>query len=145
LYPGKLDEKGRLKLPAAFLKYFNELKADKLFVTSFDRSTAQIYTISTWRANEKLLASNKANRAAKNLAFVANWLGGDSEIDGQGRVLFNTEIRKVLGLDGEGLHLQVVTEGRVDVMTEAIATVRREEAAQTSVTDIEAMETLGLQ
>lgn len=146
LYPGKLDEKGRLKLPAAFLKYFNELKADKLFVTSLDRRIAQIYTIATWRANEKLLAGFRANpTAAKNLAFTADWLGADSEIDGQGRVLFNTEVRKVLGLDGKGLHVRVVKPGHVEVMTDEIADARREAAAQTCESDIEVMEMAGLQ
>jgi MraZ protein len=146
LYPSKLDEKGRLKLPAAFLKYFNELKADKLFVTSLDRRIAQIYTIATWRVNERLLANFKDNpKAARNLAFTADWLGADSEIDGQGRVLFNTEVRKVLELDGKGLHIRVVKPGHVEVMTDEIAEARRREALETSDSDIEVLEMAGLQ
>jgi MraZ protein len=146
LYPSRLDEKGRLKLPAAFLRYFNELKADKLFVTSLDRRIAQIYTIATWRVNEKLLASYKENpKAARNLAFTADWLGADSEIDGQGRVLFNTEVRKVLELDGKGLNIRVVKPGHVEVFTDDIAETRRREALESSEADIEILEMAGLQ
>ncbi len=54
-YNGKLDEKGRLKLPACFQEYLATIPEKGLFVTSIDRSTAQIYPIAAWRANLKLL------------------------------------------------------------------------------------------
>ena len=51
-FPGKLDDKGRLKLPADFQKFFNGLAETKLFLTSLDRSIAQLYPIAEWRKNE---------------------------------------------------------------------------------------------
>jgi MraZ protein len=144
LYPGKLDEKGRLKLPADFIRYFKDLGAEKLFVTSINKTTAQIYTIPTWRVNEKLLATTTVNKAAaKDLLLIANWLGGDADIDGQGRVLFNTVIRKELELDGQGLHLQVMGEGRVDVMTESRFASRLGEALAKSEANIDVLEKEG--
>src|SRR5438445_469324 len=59
MYPGKLDDKGRLKLPAVFLEYFGELGEKKLFVTSINRRTAQIYPTSVWRKNKKLLEAGR--------------------------------------------------------------------------------------
>jgi MraZ protein len=144
LYPGKLDDKGRLKLPADFIRYFKDLGAEKLFVTSINRTTAQIYTIPTWRVNENLLATTTVNKtAAKDVLLIANWLGGDSEIDGQGRVLFNTVIRKELELEGQGLHLRVAGEGRVDVMTETRFASRLSDALAKSEANIEVLEKEG--
>jgi hypothetical protein len=95
--------------------------------------------------NENLLATTTVNKAAaKDVLLIANWLGGDAEIDGQGRVLFNTVIRKELELDGQGLHLQVAGEGRVDVMTETRFASRLSDALAKSEANIEALEKEGL-
>ena len=53
MFPARLDDKGRMKLPTAFQTYFNSLPEKKLFVTSLDRRIAQIYPIAAWRENEK--------------------------------------------------------------------------------------------
>lgn len=51
-YPARLDDRGRLKLPASFQQYFSALPEQKLFVTSLDRRIAEIYPIAAWRENE---------------------------------------------------------------------------------------------
>ena len=52
----RVDEKGRLKLPAEFLEYLKKLGVDKVFITTLDRQLARIYPISVWKANENLFA-----------------------------------------------------------------------------------------
>ncbi len=37
-FPGRLDDKGRLKIPTAFAQFFNSLPERKLFLTSLDRA-----------------------------------------------------------------------------------------------------------
>ena len=43
IYPAKVDDKGRLKLPADFHRYLTEIGATKVFVTSFDERVGRIY------------------------------------------------------------------------------------------------------
>ena len=61
----RVDDKGRLKLPAEFLEYLKKLGVDKVFITTVDRELARIYPISVWKANEFLFAN------AGDLAEVA--------------------------------------------------------------------------
>src|SRR5579859_4387147 len=98
MYPARLDEKGRVKLPAAFQQYFAALREKTLFVTSLDRRIAQIYPMAVWRDNEKVLSENREHtRAAKAVAFNASDLGAETEMDSQGRILFSPELRRELG------------------------------------------------
>ena len=61
MYPCRLDEKGRLKLPAEFQHFLNVLPEKKLFVTSLDRRIAQIYPMTAWRENEKFFENYREN------------------------------------------------------------------------------------
>src|SRR5258708_5843640 len=90
MYPGRMDDRGRVKLPAAFKEYLERLSEKKLFVTSLDRRIAQIYPIHCWRETENFLENfSEDPDAAENLAFNAADLGAETEIDTQGRVLFS--------------------------------------------------------
>ena len=120
----RIDDKGRLKLAADYLHFFEALPEQKVFVTSLDRRIAEIYPISTWREMEKFLADKEympeAVRAARNAAL----LGGECLVDGQGRVSINSELRRVLGLDGQELHIQPYKRNRIQILTEkAFATM----------------------
>ena len=49
IYPARIDEKGRLKLPADFHRYLTEIGATRVFVTSFDERIGRIYPIPVWK------------------------------------------------------------------------------------------------
>ncbi len=118
-YPGRLDDKGRLKLPSDFIQFFKGLAESKLYLTSLDRRIAQLYPIAEWRVNEKILDTFQEDpEAADNIAFNAADLGADVEIDGQGRILFHPELRRELGMEGQDLHL-VAYKGHLQISTEA--------------------------
>ena len=139
MYPGRLDDKGRLKLPAVFLKYFELLPEKKLFVTSLDRRTAAIYPIAEWRTTEKFFDKYSENpQAAKVVFFNANKFGSEVEPDGQGRVTFNSDLRKALSLEATELYLYAY-RGHIEVMTEAIY---MEQEAVSSVNSAGAMDIL---
>jgi MraZ protein len=114
----RIDDKGRIKLAADYLHFFEALPEQKVFVTSLDRRIAEIYPISTWREMEKFLAEKEympeAVRAARNAAL----LGGECVVDGQGRVNINAELRRVLGLDGQELHIQPYKRNRIQILSE---------------------------
>lgn len=145
MYNGKLDDKGRLKLPVQFQEYLNSFTERKLFVTSTDRTTAQIYPIGIWRDNERLLKDFKTDpKVAKTVAFNANDLGADSEMDGQGRVLVNPELRRELDMDGQAL--RVFSErGHIQILTEAVYQARKQAAIKAALESVEKMEMEGLQ
>ena len=82
MYPASVDDKGRLRLPVGFQKYYKRSEK-KLFVTSLDRRIGNIYLHSNWRQNQKFFYENRGHAAeSKRIAFNAQDLGSDSEMDG---------------------------------------------------------------
>jgi DNA-binding transcriptional regulator/RsmH inhibitor MraZ len=145
MFNGKLDDKGRLKLPVPFQEFLSSLPERRLFVTSTDRRTAQIYPIANWRENQKLLREEKVNKKAANtVLFNAQDLGADGEMEGQGRVTFNSELRKALDMDGQTLRLYW-KDGHLLILTETIYEAQKRAAAQEALESKEAMEGVGLQ
>lgn len=144
MYPGRLDDKGRVKLPATFQQYFNALREKTLFVTSMDRRIAQIYPIAVWRQNEKVFESYREDpRAARNVAFNAADLGAEVEMDSQGRVLFSPELRRELGIENAPVRL-FAYRGRIEVLSEKIYEERKQQAAQNAAEDVSKLEAAGL-
>ena len=94
MYPGRLDEKGRLKLPSDLINHFRALQEPKLYITSLDRKTVAVYPLYKWREVEAFLDNYREDpQAALNVAFVAAELGSEAEPDAQGRILFSQELR----------------------------------------------------
>jgi len=115
----RIDDKGRIKLAADYLHYFESLPEQKVFVTSLDRRIAEIYPISTWREMENFLAAKESMAEARRQANNAGLLGSECEVDGQGRVNINAELRRVLGLDGQELHIQPYKRNRIRILSAA--------------------------
>lgn len=144
MYPGRLDDKGRVKLPTSFQQYFNALREKKLFVTSLDRRIAQVYPMEIWRQNEKFFDTYRDDpKVARNVAFNAADLGAETEMDGQGRILFSPELRRELGIENQPVHL-FAYRGRIEVLSEKIYEERKKEAAQTAADDVSKLEAAGL-
>jgi len=144
MYPGRLDDKGRVKLPATFQQYFAALREKKLFVTSLDRRIAQIYPMEVWRQNEKFFDSYREDvRISRNVAFNAADLGAETEMDAQGRILFSPELRRELGIENQPVRL-FAYRGRIEVLSEKIYEERKREAAQTAADDVAKLEAAGL-
>ena len=145
MYPARVDDKGRLKLPVGFQQFFAGLLEKKLFVTSFDRRIGQIYPIANWREAKNFLYGQKENaKAAGNLAFNAQDLGADSEMDNQGRVLLPPEMRRELGIENQSVRL-FHYKGRVEILSEAVYQERKLKAAAAAQSDLETLDGAGLQ
>lgn len=144
MFPFKLDDKGRGKMPQAFIEYLSALPEKKLFVTSLDRHNAQIYPMETWRHNEKFFQDYRENaKKARKVAFNANDLGGETEMDAQGRILFPPELRRTLALENQQLRI-FAYRGRIEVLGEAIYESRKQEASETPQEDVLDLEEAGL-
>lgn len=144
MYPARVDDKGRLKLPVGFQEYFAGLPEKKLFVTSLDRRIGQIYPIANWREAKKFLYGQKENsQAARRVAFNAQDLGADSEMDNQGRVLLPPEMRRELGIENQSVRL-FHYKSRIEIFSETIYQERKREAAGSAEADLETLEGAGL-
>src|SRR5215212_623669 len=120
MYPGRLDDKGRCKMPSAFQQYLSALAEKKLFVTSLDRRIAQIYPMEVWRQNEKFFDDFlESPELASQIAFNAADLGAEAEMDAQGRITFPPELRRELGLEDQTIRLYAY-KGRIEVLSEKI-------------------------
>lgn len=112
----RVDEKGRLKLPAAIVQ---SLAESRVFVTTFDKATVQIYPIRAWRVTESFLEKpGEKAEARRALRVRAKHYGADAEVDGQGRVLLPTILRRELELEGVPVHLECVS-GHVEMMNDS--------------------------
>src|ERR1700676_3414358 len=99
--PAKVDEKGRLKIPAAFLE---ELKGfgDQFYVTSETGDTARIYPMKVWEEIEaKLSMLSSHNRTNEKFLTLTNYYGQAVAIDGQGRILIPPVLREAALMKGE--------------------------------------------
>ena len=144
MYPARVDDKGRLKLPVGFEKWVESLPEKKLFVTSLDRRIGQIYPIENWRKNKNFFELYRDNpKAAKHIAFNAQDLGADSEMDGQGRVLLPPEMRRELGIENATVRL-FAYKGRIEILSERLYAQSRKESAESAESDQETLEIAGM-
>lgn len=83
-HPARVDEKGRLKIPADFKREFPEKQ--EFYVTSLDGKRAQLYPIAEWEKKEEVLAKMPSTSVAKiKFLDVTSYYGQMVEMDTQGR------------------------------------------------------------
>lgn len=101
-YPTRVDEKGRLKVPAEFKRLIDEKYAAAFYITSLDGRVAQIYPFEEWqRIEEKLARLSNFNPTKKKLLARTNYYGQVVEMDGQGRLLVPQLLRDSAQIKGE--------------------------------------------
>ena len=143
-FPTKVDDKGRLKLTSNFLWYLGGLQAKELFATSLDRSVAKLYSIPVWNRNVALLENCGEKRTwGKDVLFLANELGGDGELDNQGRILLPTNLRRLLKLENTTVWLEAF-EGGINVYSQEVFEAKQKKAQENLAEKLEYMENLGL-
>ena len=101
-HPTRVDEKGRLKVPAEFKRLIDEKYGAQFYITSLDGKVAQVYPFEEWqRIEEKLAKLSNFNPAKKKFLNRTNYYGQVVEIDGQGRLLVPAILRESAGIKGE--------------------------------------------
>src|ERR1039458_1999612 len=84
-HPTRVDEKGRLKVPAEFKRVIDEKYAQKFYITSLDGIVAQVYPFEEWeRIEQKLASLSTFNPTKKKFLNRTNYYGQVVEMDGQG-------------------------------------------------------------
>jgi MraZ protein len=101
-HPTRVDEKGRLKVPAEFKRVIDEKYAQRFYITSLDGVAAQIYPFEEWeRIEQKLAALSTYNPTKKKFLTRTNYYGQVVEMDGQGRLLVPQILREAAQIRGE--------------------------------------------
>jgi MraZ protein len=99
--PAKVDEKGRLKIPAAFLEELNGY-GRQFYVTSETGEYARIFPMRIWEELEsKLSKLSSHNKTKQKFLTWTNYYGQAVEIDGQGRVLIPPVLREAALMKGD--------------------------------------------
>jgi len=105
----RLDEKGRLKVPAEFKRLIDENYTSQFYITSWDGKSAKVYPLQEWEEIErKLNAVSNFNKSKQRLLKRTSYYGQSVEMDGQGRLLLPSILRESAELKGE-----VAVSGRV--------------------------------
>ena len=100
--PAKIDEKGRLKVPAHFRKIIEEKYGQDCFITSTDGERALVYPLPVWFDFQSRLAKVPSTSLAKaKLLERVNFFGQVGTLDSQGRVTVPAVLREVAAIAEE--------------------------------------------
>ena len=123
----RLDDKGRLKMPAEYKRLADEkYSGSKFYITSKDGRSAYIYPLQEWETIErKLVALPSFNASKQKLLKLTSYYGQEVEFDGQGRLLLPAVLRESADLKGE-----VSVAGRLTFLEVQNAESLREEVRQ---------------
>lgn len=118
--PARVDDKGRLKVPADFRKFIEDKYGSDCFITSTDGERAMIYPLPVWYDFQARLAKVPSTSVAKQkLLERVNYYGQVATMDTQGRVLVPAVLRDVAHIAddvvvlGSTDHLIVWSEERI--------------------------------
>jgi MraZ protein len=101
-HPTRVDEKGRLKVPAEFKRVIDEKYGQKFYITSLDGTIAQLYPFEEWEKIErKLEALPTFDQAKKKFLAATGYWGQEVELDAQGRLLLPQLLREAAQLKSD--------------------------------------------
>jgi MraZ protein len=141
-HPARVDEKGRLKVPAEFKRVFDEKYAGaQFYITSVDGKVAQIYPFEEWETIERKLSQlSNFNPAKKKFLTHTNYYGQAVEMDSQGRLLLPQVLRESADLKGD-----VAVMGYLNHLeVQSMEAVRREVAEPFTADDEKSLDELGI-
>jgi MraZ protein len=101
-HPTRIDDKGRLKVPADFKRVLDEKYGQRFYITSRDGKIAELYPIEEWeRVENKIAQLPSTHPAVKKFLNTTNYWGQEVEIDSQGRLLMPGLLRDAASLKGD--------------------------------------------
>ena len=122
----RLDDKGRLKMPAEYKRLADEKYGSKFYITSWDGKSAYVYPIQEWETIErKLVGLPTFNASRQKLLKLTSYYGQEVEFDNQGRLLLPSILRESADLKGE-----VSVAGRLNFLEVQNAATLRDDIQQ---------------
>ncbi len=130
-HPTRVDEKGRLKVPAEFKRVIDERYGAQFYITSTDGKTAMIYPMEEWEALEQRVAKlPRFNPTKKKFLDRVNYYGQVVEMDNQGRLLIPSILRESAEIKGD-----VAVVGRQEYLVARNLEAFKQEIEQNPFTD----------
>ena len=104
-------------MPVNFKEFIESLEDSRLFVTTTDKRIAKLYPILVWKENEIRLKELMLEDPplAKALSQIARHYGEDAKLDTSGKVLLPTNLRRLLGIEGQQIWMEATPEGCINV------------------------------
>jgi MraZ protein len=97
-----MDEKGRIKLPAAYRRYMDEHYGSEFYVTSLSGEYARLYPMEEWLIiEERLQSRGTMDKSVRKFLDRTNYYGQLAEMDSQGRLLIHPLLRSNAELVGD--------------------------------------------
>ncbi|HWZ50799.1 MAG TPA: hypothetical protein VNW54_04980 [Granulicella sp.] len=101
-HPTRVDEKGRLKIPAEFKGRVDEIYGNHFYITSKDGKRAEIYPLKEWeKIEEKLAQIPSMNAAKQKFLDITSYYGQMADMDAQGRLLLPQLLRETAKVTAE--------------------------------------------
>lgn len=101
-FPAKLDAQGRVKIPSAHRKVFEEEYGRDVYVTSITGENVLVFPLAEWEELEnKLKAGSKFGKAQRRFMRNTSYWGQMASMDKQGRLSIQLHLREEAGIDGE--------------------------------------------
>jgi MraZ protein len=98
----KVDEKGRLKVPAVFRSLIESRYGSDVFVTSLRGDSVRIYPTPVFaELEDRLVKASAVEPLVSRLRSAVNYFGQPAQMDSQGRVLIHPLLRDRASIDGE--------------------------------------------
>jgi len=140
-HPTRVDEKGRLKVPADFKRVIDEKYGAQFYITSLDGKSAQVYPFEEWeRIEQKLAGLSSFNPTKKKFLTHTNYWGQVLEMDTQGRLLLPQLLRESAQLKGEVAVMGYLSRLEVRSMEQ----VKREVEEPFTTDDEKSLDELGI-
>jgi MraZ protein len=99
-HPAKIDEKGRLKMPAAFKALVDATSVKQFYITSTNGKTVQVWPLPEWEEREKQVTGlGEMTVMVRNYLRLTSYYGQQAEMDNQGRLLMPQKLRNAARLD----------------------------------------------
>ena len=100
-HPARVDEKGRLKIPASFLQLIEANCGLDVFVTSLRGDNVRIYPMDAWTDFERKLAAMPDFHPTKQrLLKRVHFFGQANTLDRQGRIVIPLQLRESARMTG---------------------------------------------
>jgi MraZ protein len=138
----RVDDKGRVKVPADFKREIDEKYGAQFYITSTDGKIAQIYPLEVWeRKEQKVAAQPSMHSRVKKFLDITSYWGQVMEMDGQGRLLLPSLLREKAGLKDE-----VFVVGKLERLDVRVAEEYRKQVEENPITpeDEDALAQLGI-
>ncbi|HZL27155.1 MAG TPA: division/cell wall cluster transcriptional repressor MraZ [Acidobacteriaceae bacterium] len=136
--PTRIDEKGRLKMPADLKRQIEDMYGRKFYITSRTGERAEIYPMREWEKIEDELATKPASAAKTKFMDATGYYGQVVDMDDQGRLLIPQLLREKAKIAGD-----VGVLGRTTFLVVVNAEQHEAKLAENPVTDAD-VESLGI-